>query len=84
MGASDEIKTEDWDKVHELALLIANASLREEGNEKESAVVVSHGLALLLPYLDELTLKYGALPSILATRADYIDNMEKRIVTCPQ
>jgi hypothetical protein len=62
---SDGIAATDWDRVHELALAVVNAddSLDEESHRRE-----------LLKYLDELTSKYGELPSLLATCADYIDD----------
>ena len=62
---SDGIAASDWDRVHDLALLIVNAD--------DPAEETSHRRALL-NYLDELTNKYGELPSLLATRADYIDD----------
>lgn len=69
MATSDNISTKDWDLVHELALEIANAC--GEAEEQISR-------RRLLKYLDDLEMKYGALPSILATRADYVtDNNEK-------
>lgn len=63
MTTPDGISTEDWDVVHELTVDLVNA---EEGlNEEECR-------HRLLQYLDELEEKYGARPSILATRADFI------------
>jgi hypothetical protein len=63
VATSDGISNEDWDLVHEFAVAIVNASGEEEANLRRK----------LLAYLDELERKYGVLPSILATRADYID-----------
>lgn len=65
MATSDGISTEDRDAVHDLALKIANA-----GAEAETNVYTKH----LLQYLDRLETKYGLLPSILATRADYVED----------
>jgi hypothetical protein len=62
---SDGIAASDWDRVHDLALLIVNTADQPEE--------ISHRRALL-EYLDELTTKYGELPSLLATRADYVDD----------
>ena len=59
----DGIRDEDWDRVDELAVQIANAG---EGKEGEKLTVE------LLAYLDRLEEKYGVLPSIVATRADYV------------
>ncbi len=52
--------------MHELAVAIVNA---EEDSPEENSYRTQ-----LLNYLDELTGKYGELPSLLATRADYIDD----------
>jgi hypothetical protein len=61
---SDGISDDDWDRVHELAVEIVNA---DEGEETEERT------AELLGYLDRLEEKYGPLPSIVATRADYVE-----------
>ena len=63
MTTSDGISKEDWDRVHELVLEVVNA---EEGEEEDLC------RRKLLNYLDELEEKYGPLPSILSTRADYL------------
>jgi predicted DNA-binding protein len=68
MGTPDGISTEDWDIVHELALDIVNT----DGNECEQFK------ARLLKYLDQLQEKYGDLPSILGTRADYVDDVRQK------
>lgn len=69
----DGISTEDWDRVHELALEVVNAS--GEGEEAASAAAVVR----LRELLDDLQERYGPLPSLLATRADYIhDAPEER------
>jgi len=61
----DGIKNEDWDRVKELAVAIANATQDDdEGGEEETRA--------LMAFLDELEKKYGAHPSILATRADFL------------
>jgi hypothetical protein len=62
MGTSDGITTEDWDIVHEIAVEIVNAPDSEKQHHAEE----------LLRYLEVLEAKYGPLPSILATRADYL------------
>jgi hypothetical protein len=68
-GTSDGIAAADWDRVHELALAIVNA---EEDSSEEIACRTQ-----LLNYLDALAEKYGELPGLLATRADYIDDTEE-------
>ena len=65
MATSDGISTDDWDAVHDLALKIANAEAGANANVYTNQ---------LLHYLDELEVKYGVLPSILATRADYVED----------
>jgi hypothetical protein len=63
MTTSDGISSDDWDRVHELALDVVNAEEEEEEDLCRRR---------LLEYLDELEEKYGPLPSILSTRADYL------------
>jgi hypothetical protein len=63
MATSDGIGSAEWDVVHELAVKIVNAPDVEKSRDRQQ----------LLAYLAELEGKYGPLPSILATRADYID-----------
>src|SRR5688572_1443807 len=62
MATSDGISTEDWDVVHEFAVKMVNAPNSEKQHHKDQ----------LLQYLEALEVKYGPLPSILATRADYL------------
>lgn len=64
---SDGVSASDWDRVHELAVAIVNAEV--DSSEEETY------RKMLLRYLDELTQKYGELPSLLATRADYVDDL---------
>jgi hypothetical protein len=68
----DGIATEDWDRVHELALEVVNTS--SEGDEVASA----DATARLRDLLDKLQEKYGPVPSLLATRADYAGRLEDR------
>jgi hypothetical protein len=68
----DGIATEDWDRIHELALQVVNESA--EGDEMASAA----SSLRLRELLDELQEKYGAHPSLLATRADYVASPEER------
>lgn len=69
MSTSDGINSDDWDAVHDLSLKIVNAEAESETNIYTNQ---------LLQYLDDLESKYGALPSILATRADYVLDVEEK------
>lgn len=68
MGTTDGISKVDWDQVQEIAEKITYASSLG-GNSKLLA-------KRLLVYLDTLKQKYGRLPSIVATEADYVDEPE--------
>ena len=69
---SDGISTDDWSLVHELALEVVNLSAAGDDAASNAASV------RLLWLLDTLQEKYGPLPSLLATRADYVDRPEDR------
>lgn len=69
----DGISTEDWDNVFEAGAAITHAS----GMEDE--VLREHYQMRLFDLLDELEAKYGRLPSILATRADFSDDPKEAI-----
>lgn len=69
MSTSDGISSEDWDMVHDLSLKIVNAEAESEENIYTNQ---------LLQCLDELEAKYGVLPSILATRADYVSDTNEQ------
>ena len=58
----DGITSADWDRVAELALELSRHVDDEGSDEYRNR---------LLLYLDTLESKYGQLPSILATRADF-------------
>jgi hypothetical protein len=75
MPTSDGISGEDWDAVHDLSLKIVNAEAESEENIYTNQ---------LLLYLDELEAKYGVLPSILATRADYVSDVNEKSVLLRQ
>jgi hypothetical protein len=64
----DGISTEEWDRVHTVAVDIVNASAIED------AVLCAHHTERLFDILDELEAIYGRIPSILDTRADYTDD----------
>jgi hypothetical protein len=61
----DGISDEDWDKVRCAAVEIVNANDTPEA---------ARSYQQIFRVLDELEAKYGTLPSILATRADYVDD----------
>jgi len=61
----DGISTEDWDRVHEIAVEVVNASAIEDD------VLCEHHTQRLFGILDELESVYGRIPSVLATRADF-------------
>jgi hypothetical protein len=68
----DGITTEDWDRIHQLALDVVNASADGDTSASDAASL------RLREVLDELQEKYGPLPSLLATRADYVTGTEER------
>jgi len=68
----DGVSTEDWDRVHELALQVVNSSAEGDGPASDAASL------RLRELLDDLQEKYGPLPSLLATRADYVERPEDR------
>ena len=69
---SDGIAQLDWDRVHELAVEIVNCSANDDDDAGSRA-----RLALFV-LLDELDQKYGRKPSLLATRADYVESSEQK------
>jgi hypothetical protein len=69
MATSDGISTEDWDRVTELAFELWK-HLEDAEKEKRHQD--------LFDFLDGLEAKYGALSSILATRADFLPRNEMR------
>ena len=72
MATPDGISADDWERIHELAVDIVNA------DEDDSEAYRTR----LLDYLYSLEEKYGELPSILATRADYTNDLslKKRLL----
>ena len=62
MATTDGISTEDWDRVTELTVQVS-----QHVNDSEDERCRQE----LFDFLDRLEVKYGALPSILATRADF-------------
>ena len=70
MGTADGISDSDWDHALELAARLSDAV---EGSEQEDASERD-----LMAYLDTLEGKYGPLPSILATRADFLEDYDRK------
>ena len=69
----DGITNVDWKPVHRLALKIANAS-----SAGDVGLSLQHEKQLH-SYLKRLLRKYGPLPSIVSTQADYTDHPSKRV-----
>lgn len=63
MATSDGISSADWDLVHGCAVDVVNAPDADKPQHTQR----------LLDCLEVLEAKYGPLPSILATRADCLD-----------
>lgn len=70
---SDGIQTRDWNRIWKCAADIAN--LAAAGRLQEMRLTEKQ----LLSELRILESKYGRLPSILATRADYIPSLQRRV-----
>ena len=66
MTTTDGIQDNDWEEVMSLAAAVAN----------QTGLSLDAGLERkrLMRALDKLEQKYGRLPSILSTRADYVDD----------
>ncbi len=64
---TDGISTDDWDLVHQAACDVVNASAIDDD------VLSAHHTEGLFDLLSELETRYGRIPSILATRADFTD-----------
>ena len=69
---SDGITDADWDRVHTLAVDIVNCSAAGDDSGETRA------RASLMAVLDELDERYGLKPSLLATRADYVQSPADR------
>jgi|TARA_B100001093_G_C26690405_1_gene954556 hypothetical protein len=66
----DGILIEEWDVVTSISASIVNNIVDSDDSKIEQALLKS-----LFSYLDYLELKYGKKASILATRADYEDDV---------
>ena len=64
----DGIPAPEWNRVHELAVEIANAAM---GDDHVLSEVKTEEM---LSYLRQLRARHGDLPSILGTMADYLDD----------
>jgi hypothetical protein len=69
---TDGIPTPEWDRVHELAVEVAKASMHDD------AVLSEAKKEEMLFYLRHLQVRHGDLPSILGTMADYMDDEVER------
>jgi len=79
----DGISDDDWHRVHHAACDIVNASAA--GDE----VLCEHHHERLFEIIGELETVYGRLPSLLATRADFMDDdasaiplLQEALVAC--
>jgi len=79
----DGISEDDWDRVHQAACDIVNASAA--GDE----ALCEHHHERLFEIIGELEAVYGRLPSLLATRADFMDDdaaaiplLQEALVAC--
>ena len=70
---ADGILSEEWEIVASISASIAN-NVVGSNNEKIGDALVK----TLFCYLDFLELKYGKIASLLATRADYVDDVLKK------
>ena len=69
---SDGITKSDWDKLRALAAQLANAACADD------KVLYNRYREDLLEYLNQLKAKYGDLPSIIATQADYTNRVREK------
>jgi len=68
----DGIAASDWDRVHELGVEIVNCTAADDARGEACARLS------LMRVLDDLEKKYGTKPSLLATRADYVESTDER------
>ena len=73
IATSDGISRDDWNIIHVLAVEIANAAMAED------SIAEADARSKMLDHLALLADQYGNKPSILATRADYIDNPAEQV-----
>ncbi|HEY7190662.1 MAG TPA: hypothetical protein VH436_29120 [Vicinamibacterales bacterium] len=70
MPTPDGIGSDDWNVVRDLVILVAAARTPADR---------SQAIRRLFAFLDDLERMYGTRPSILATRADFLDNDDRRV-----
>lgn len=70
MPTPDGISSDDWSVVRDLVMVIAAARTPAD---RYSAI------RRLFAFLDDLERTYGTRPSILATRADFLGNDDRRV-----
>lgn len=68
MTTSDGIQDSDWEEAMSLAAAVTNQIIMGLDADLERKRLLRH--------LDELEQRHGRLPSILSTRADYIDDAD--------
>lgn len=66
------ITQQAWSEVHQKACDIANASMMNDG------VLVSSHTAAMFDILHALETKFGRQPAIIATRADYVEDIDSK------
>jgi hypothetical protein len=66
------ITQEAWSEVHQKACDLANASMMND-----DVLVASHREAMF-DILDALQRKFGRQPAIIATRADYVEDIDSK------
>ena len=69
MSSMKAITEEAWAEVHQKACDIANASMMDDD------VLVESHRAAMFDVLDALERGFGRQPAIIATRADYVDDI---------
>src|SRR6266853_5733168 len=70
---TDGISTEDWEVVKDFAAKIATAACADDNANSQRLTEE------LSRYLERLETKYGKLPSIIATKADYTADLNQRV-----
>jgi hypothetical protein len=70
MPTPDGISSDDWSVVRDLVMVIAAARTPADR---------SSAIGRLFAFLDDLERTYGTRPSILATRADFLDSDDRRV-----
>ncbi len=66
------ITKEAWSEVHQKACDIANASMMDD-----DVLAASHSAAMF-DILDALERDFGRQPAIIATRADYVEDIDSK------